>query len=263
MKILIVEDERELAKSMVEYLSAEQYLCEVASTFKDSLIKIESFDYDCILLDISLPEGNGLMILEELKKANKQDGVIIISAKNALDDKIRGLQIGADDYLTKPFHLPELNARIYSIIRRKQFNNSNIVKQEELEINLLAKTVAINNELIALTKKEFDLLIYFIGNKNRVLSKSTLAEHLSGDYADMLDNHDFVHAHVKNLKKKLSDGGSKQTIKQFMEPDINGKDEKFTAEVAQTAQHLCIHRFCIEHPLLFSARGLDLAKGTG
>jgi len=213
MKILIIEDEIELAKSISEYLSGESYLCEFASTFNDAMNKIETFQYDCILLDIMLPGGSGLTILEELKRQNKQDGVIIISAKNALDDKIKGLQLGADDYLTKPFHLSELMARIYSIIRRKQFNNSNVIKQNELQINLLAKTVSINNEAIILTKKEFDLLIYFIGNKNKVISKSTLAEHLSGDFADMLDNHDFVYAHVKNLKKKLYEAGCDHYLK--------------------------------------------------
>ncbi|KFF22380.1 MULTISPECIES: response regulator transcription factor [unclassified Chryseobacterium] len=213
MKLLIIEDETELAKSISEYLSEENYLCEFAATFSEAMRKIEAFHYDCILLDITLPDGNGLTILEELKKQNKQDGVIIISAKNALDDKIKGLQLGADDYLTKPFHLSELMARIYSIIRRKQFSNSNIIKQNELQIDLLAKTVSVNDQTIILTKKEFDLLIYFIGNKNRVISKSTLAEHLSGDFADMLDNHDFVYAHVKNLKKKLYDAGCDHYLK--------------------------------------------------
>lgn len=213
MKLLIIEDETELAKSISEYLSEENYLCEFASTFSEAMSKIEAFQYDCILLDITLPDGNGLTILEELKRQNKQDGVIIISAKNALEDKIKGLQLGADDYLTKPFHLSELMARIYSIIRRKQFRNSNIVKQNELQIDLLAKTVSVRDQTIVLTKKEFDLLIYFIGNKNRVISKSTLAEHLSGDFADMLDNHDFVYAHVKNLKKKLYDAGCDHYLK--------------------------------------------------
>lgn len=213
MKVLIVEDEIELAKSIVEYLSEESYLCEVASTFSEAMHKIDIYQYDCILLDITLPDGNGLRILEELTKANKQDGVIIISARNSVEDKINGLKLGADDYLTKPFHLSELTARIYSIIRRKQFNNSNIIKKDELEIDLRAKTVAVNNKPIALTKKEFDLLIYFIGNKNSILSKSNLAEHLSGDFADMFDNHDFVYAHIKNLKKKLSDAGYEHYIK--------------------------------------------------
>lgn len=213
MKILIIEDEKELAKSIAEYLSTENYLCEKTSTFHEAMYKIEIFNYDCILLDITLPDGNGLKILEELKKQQKQDGVIIISAKNSLEDKIKGLQIGADDYLTKPFHLSELAARVYSIIRRKQFDNTNIIQQNELTIDLLAKTVSANNKPIILTKKEFDLLLYFIGNKNRVLSKSTLAEHLSGDFADMLDNHDFVYAHVKNLKKKLSEAGCESYLK--------------------------------------------------
>ncbi|WP_102981095.1 response regulator transcription factor [Chryseobacterium scophthalmum] len=213
MKILIIEDETELAKSISEYLSGENYICEFASTFYAAIEKIETFQYDCILLDIMLPDGNGLAILDELKKQNKEDGVIIISAKNALDDKIKGLQLGADDYLSKPFHLSELMARIYSIIRRKQFNNSNVIKQNELQIDLLSKTVTINNKTIVLTKKEFDLLIYFVGNKNKVISKSTLAEHLSGDFADMLDNHDFVYAHVKNLKKKLYEAGCEHYLK--------------------------------------------------
>ena len=213
MKILIIEDELELAKSIATYLSEQHYLCEFAPTLQDALDKIQLYQYDCILLDIGLPDGNGLKLLEELKTQRKQDGVIIISAKNALDDKIHGLQLGADDYLTKPFHLSELTARIYSLIRRKQFNSSNIVVQNEIQIDLLAKTVVVNDLPVVLTKKEFDLLMFFIGNKNKVISKSTLAEHLSGDIADMLDNHDFVYAHVKNLKKKLQDAGSQSYIK--------------------------------------------------
>ncbi len=160
-----------------------------------------------------LPGGSSMEVLEELKRQNKQDGVIIISAKDAVDDKIKGLQIGADDYLTKPFHLAELTARIHSIIRRKQFGHSNRIQQNELEVDLLAKTVTVKEKEVSLTKKEFDLLIYFIGNKNRVISKSTVAEHLSGDFADMMDNHDFVYAHVKNLKKKLNDAGCNNYLK--------------------------------------------------
>ena len=213
MKILIIEDEHDLAQSIAEYLSDENYLCEFASTYHQALDKIENYHYDCILLDIMLPDGNGMEILDELKQQDKQDGVIIISAKDALDDKIKGLQIGADDYLTKPFHLAELTARIYSVIRRKQFGNSNTIQQNELQIDLLAKTVSVNNKLISLTKKEFDLLLYFIGNKNRVISKSTLAEHISGDFADMFDNHDFVYAHIKNLKKKLNEAGCDNYLK--------------------------------------------------
>ncbi|REC45261.1 response regulator transcription factor [Chryseobacterium pennipullorum] len=213
MKILIVEDEPVLARSISEYLSEENYLCESAGRFSEAMEKINLFQYDCIVLDLMLPDGNGLCILQELKRQQKQDGVIIISAKDALDDKIEGLRLGADDYLTKPFHLSELMARVYSIIRRKHFGSCNVIEQNEIRIDLLAKTVRVNENIVALTKKEFDLLIYFIGNKNKVISKSTLAEHLSGDLADMLDNHDFVYAHVKNLKKKMYDAGCGQYLK--------------------------------------------------
>jgi DNA-binding response OmpR family regulator len=207
MKILIIEDEQELADSIGAYLAGEQYLCEYATTFTNAREKIEVYDYDCILLDLMLPGGDGMRILKELKADNKQAGVIIISAKNALDDKITGLQIGADDYLTKPFHLSELAARIYSVIRRKHFGNANILEQNEIRIDLLAKTVRVNDQELALTRKEFDLLLYFISNKNRVIAKSALAQHISGDIADMFDNYDFVYAHIKNLKKKLTEAG--------------------------------------------------------
>lgn len=213
MKLLIIEDEAALAKSMIEYLMGENYLCECAATFQQALDKIEAYRYDCILLDLMLPGGDGIQILEALKQQQVEAGVIIISAKNALEDKIRGLQIGADDYLAKPFHLSELAARIYAVIRRKQFANTNTIELKELKIDLLAKAIMVNENPVMLTKKEFDLLLYFIGNKNRVISKAALAEHLSGDFADMLDNHDFVYAHIKNLKKKLADAGCNSYIK--------------------------------------------------
>jgi DNA-binding response OmpR family regulator len=205
MKILIVEDEIELARDMMHYLSSERFLCEWASDFPSAFEKIHTHDYDCILLDIMIPGGDGLQILKELKKQQKQDGIIIISAKNSLDDKITGLKLGADDYLAKPFHHAELAARIESVIRRKQFDSNTFITQNELSIDLQAKTVSVHENSVILTKKEFDLLLFFIGNKNRVLSKSVLAEHLSGDFADMFDNHDFVYAHVKNLKRKLKE----------------------------------------------------------
>ena len=213
MKILIVEDEHELAQDIVKYLSGQNYVCEVAENYNQATDKIAVYQYDCILLDLMLPDGNGIALLEQLKRENKQDGVIIISAKNSIEDKVKGLQIGADDYLAKPFHHSELSARIHSLIRRKQFNSSNIVQQNEITIDLLGKTVKVNNIDISLTKKEIDLLLFFIGNKNRVISKSALAEHLSGDIADMFDNHDFVYAHVKNLKKKLTEANYGNYIK--------------------------------------------------
>jgi DNA-binding response OmpR family regulator len=213
MRILIIEDEKELALSISKYLQKENYQCEFAFSFKEAMDKILSFDYDCILLDLMLPGGSGLQILEELKKMNKQEGVIIISAKGSLEDKVKGLQIGADDYLAKPFHLPELAARIYSLIRRKKFGNSNIIQVSELKIDLPAHLVSVNDQVVPLTKKEFDLLLFLIGNKDRLISKTALAEHLSGEMADMLDSHDFIYAHVKNLKKKLADAGCEDHIK--------------------------------------------------
>jgi len=213
MKILIIEDEVELAQNIADYLSAENYLCEFAATYELALEKINLYQYDCILLDLMLPGGSGLQVLQVLKDLNKQEGIIIISAKNAIDDKVKGLKLGADDYLSKPFHLPELSARIYSVVRRKQFNNTNIIEQKELQIDILAKTVRVKNEAVALTRKEFELLLFFIGNKNRVVSKNALAEYLSGDIADMLDNYDFIYAHIKNLKKKLADAGCENYLK--------------------------------------------------
>ncbi|PIQ22609.1 MAG: DNA-binding response regulator [Cytophagales bacterium CG18_big_fil_WC_8_21_14_2_50_42_9] len=213
MKILIIEDEVALAQSIATYLKEQSYRCELAGTFGEALYKIALYEYDCILLDLMLPGGDGLRLLEELKRLNKQEGIIIISAKNSLEDKIQGLQIGADDYLAKPFHLSELSARLYSLIRRKQFGNSNLIQVNELQIDLLAKVVKVNAEIVNITKKEFDLLLFLIGNKNRVISKSALAEHLSGDMADMLDNYDFVYAHIKNLKRKLTEAGLPDYIK--------------------------------------------------
>ncbi len=213
MKILIIEDERELAKSMMVYLRQESYVCEVAYTSQEALEKVIFHEYDCILLDITLPDGNGLEILDRLKKEDKSEGVIIISAKNSLDDKIQGLNLGADDYLAKPFHLSEMGARISAVIRRKRFEGNNTLSFDELTIDLVGKVTTVNNKLIDLTRKEYDLLLFLISNKNRVVSKNAIAEHLSGDAADVFDNFDFIYAHMKNLKKKLSEAGSQDFIK--------------------------------------------------
>jgi len=213
VKILIVEDEVELANDMEMFLTSEKYICEKATTYNEALYKVLNYSYDCILLDLMLPGGDGMQILNFLKKENRNDGVIIISAKNSLEDKIHGLKIGADDFLSKPFHQAELNARVFSIIRRKQFDSANVIQSGAVGVDLLSKSASVNNERIILTKKEFDLLVYFIGNKNKVISKSALAEHLSGDFADMFDNFDFVYAHVKNLKKKLNISGNECQLK--------------------------------------------------
>lgn len=213
MKLLIIEDGEQLAESIVEYLHQEGYHCEVVNTLEDAKEKVFMHQYDCILLDITLPDGNGLTILEQLKLQNKMDGVIIISAKDSLDDRINGLKLGADDYLPKPFHLPELGARIEALIRRKNFQGSNKVILNELTVDVQAHLVTVNDSHVALTRKEYELLLFLISNKGRIISKNSIAEHLSGDMADMLDNHGFVYAHIKNLKRKLSDSGCKDYLK--------------------------------------------------
>lgn len=213
MKILIVEDELALSKSIVSYLNSENYLCEVANNFNDAIEKSDSYDYDCVLLDISLPDGNGLSVLKSLKENNKTEGVIIISAKNSIEDKIEGLKLGADDYLPKPFHLSELSARIAAVIRRRRFNGDNILIHNEITIDTLAKTVTINNVPVDLTRTEYDLLLYFSVNKNRVLSKAAIAEHLSGEEIYLYENYDFIYAHIKNLKKKLTKSGCNDYLK--------------------------------------------------
>lgn len=213
MKILVIEDESELSKSIVAYLSSENYLCDIAADYATAIDKIESFDYDCILLDITLPGGNGLNILKELKSNNKTEGVIIISAKNAIDDRIAGLNLGADDYLPKPFHLSELSARVAAIIRRRRFDGNSVIDLHELSIDTAAKTVSVNNKAVDLTRKEYDLLLYLASNKNRVISKNAIAEHLTKDEADVFDNFDFIYAHIKNLKKKLTQAGCTDYIK--------------------------------------------------
>lgn len=213
MKLLIIEDEKKLSDSIVAYLSGEKYLCEQAFTFQDALLKVRVYDYDCILLDLMLPGGNGLDILREIRARQNPAGVIIVSAKDSLDDKVLGLEIGADDYLAKPFHLAELSMRIYAVIRRREFSASNIMKDNGITIDLLKKTVSANGKPIVLTKSEYELLLFFISNKNRVVSKSALAEHLSGEMADMMDSIDFVYTHIKNLKSKLAKAGIKDCIK--------------------------------------------------
>jgi DNA-binding response OmpR family regulator len=213
MKILLIEDETELAKSILHYLSVKDFVCEWANSKETALDKISSYEYDCILLDLMLPDGNGFDILLHLKSEYKTEGVIIISAKEALETRIEGLEMGADDFLTKPFHLSELQVRIQALIRRKNFKGNNVFGFKEIEVDIRSRTVRMNGIQLDCTRKETDLLLFLMGNENKVLSKSAIAEHLSGDMADMLDNHDFVYAHIKNLKNKLRDGGAADYIK--------------------------------------------------
>lgn len=223
MKILIIEDERELVKSMAQYLRQESYVCEVAYTAQEANEKILLFDYDCILLDINLPDGNGLKILETLRAHQKADGVIIITARNSVEDKVAGLNLGADDYLAKPFFLPELAARVSAVIRRKRFNGSNRITFHEITVDLLGKTLHVSQQPVELTRKEYDLLVFLLANRNRVVSKNAIAEHLSGDDAELLDKFDFIYTHMKNLKRKLADARAGDYIK-----TVYGLGYKFT-----------------------------------
>ncbi|MBL4677405.1 MAG: response regulator transcription factor [Mucilaginibacter sp.] len=208
MKVLVIEDEPGLRDSIRDYFTEGGNICETANDFESAIQKINLYRYDCILLDITLPNGSGLDILESLKANHHPDGVLIISAKNSLDDRLHGLDLGADDYLTKPFHLSELKARVMAIVRRKSFNGNREIIFNEITVDLLAKQVEVSHTPVKLTKKEYALLLYFIANKGKVISKNAIAEHLWGDEIDISDNFDFIYSHIKNLRKKLMDAGS-------------------------------------------------------
>ncbi|MCX6279881.1 MAG: response regulator transcription factor [Bacteroidetes bacterium] len=223
MKVLLIEDEPQLSQDISEYLYKEKFLCEVVPNFEDAHEKINLYQYDCVIVDIGLPDGNGLDIIRSLKKNGSETGIIIISAKNSLDDKITGLEIGADDYLTKPFHLSELNARIKSIIRRRSFGGANEIIFNEIRILPEQMEAMVNGQSLGLTKKEYDLLIFFISNKERVLTREAIAEHLWGDQMDMADSFDFIYTHIKNIRKKIIDKGGEDYIH-----TIYGMGYKFT-----------------------------------
>lgn len=203
MKVLIIEDEAELRETLKGSLVKEDYIVETAGDFRSAMDKVSVYDYDCILLDIMLPGGSGLQVLDLLKQEGKSDNVIIISAKDSLDDKLRGLELGADDYLTKPFHIAELNARIKAVLRRKQCDGKNTLAMGNLLLDLNDRNLSIAGEPVALNRKEFDILNYFLLNKNRLVSKSALAEHVWGDNTDQADNLDFIYSQIKNLRKKF------------------------------------------------------------
>ena len=213
MKLLLVEDEKALLDNMLAYLHRGDILCEAAATFQEAQDKLLSFAYDIVVLDIMLPDGNGLQLLRLLKDAQPEAGVLIVSAKNALDDRVQGLELGADDYLTKPFHLPELNARLRAIYRRRKFQGHKAVQFNEISINTDTHDATVHDTPLTLTLKEYELLLFFIANKNRVLTKQTIAEHLWGDHVDLQDSFDFVYQHIKNLRKKITAAGGEDYIK--------------------------------------------------
>ncbi|MDM1346890.1 response regulator transcription factor [Myroides marinus] len=203
MKVLVIEDEKELREVITQSLEKECYIVEQASTFKEGINKLAGYDYDCILLDIMLPDGSGIDLLRELKSMNKEDSVIIISAKDSIDDKVLGLELGADDYLTKPFHLSELLARIKSVLRPKNQQGFQSLKWNNIEIFVDERSVLVDSHAMVLNNKEFELLYYFVVNANRLVTKSSIAEQIWGDNMDEADSYDFVYSQVKNLRKKL------------------------------------------------------------
>lgn len=213
MIILLIEDETELAKSIVEFIGNGNYKVDTANNYSDASEKINLYLYDCALVDLMLPDGPGLDLVKKLKKIQPKCGIIIITAKDTLDDKLTGLDLGADDYLTKPFHLAELNARIKSVIRRRNFDGSSEIILNEIVIDTEKREVNVYQHALELTRREFDILLFFASNKERVVTKESIVEHVWGDDANSFDNFDFVYTHIKNLRKKLIDHGAKDYIR--------------------------------------------------
>lgn len=223
MKLLIVEDQKDLADSIKQFIAGEGYQSDFAFNFSKAEELINLTAYDCALVDIMLPDGNGLELIKVIKRLQPQCGIIVISAKNSIDDKLAGLDLGADDYLTKPFHLAELNARIKSVIRRRNFDGNNVIVLNELSIDTQKYEVKVKNTLIELTRREYEILLFFISNKERVLTKEAIVEHVWGDNSSAFDNFDFVYTHIKNLRKKIKDAGAGDYLK-----SVYGIGYKFT-----------------------------------
>ena len=213
MKLLLVEDEIALRTTLVDYLRQTGYVCEVAGSHQQALEKVKLYEYDCVVLDLTLPDGNGLDILRELKADGSRAGVLIISARAALDDRLAGLDLGADDYLVKPFHLAELNSRLRAIIRRRQFQGHHHIAFRDLLVWPEQAEVFVREQPLVLTRKEYDLLLFLLANPNRVLTKEAIAEHLCGDAVDSADSFDFIYTHLKNLRKKLQEKGADNYIR--------------------------------------------------
>lgn len=213
MKVLILEDERQLREDAENYLSKNGYRCEVASTVKGGRVKLDENAFACVLIDLGLPDGSGMDLVKYIKTHYADTGIIITSARNGLEDKVEGLRIGADDYLTKPYHLSELGARIYSVIRRRNFGGQTVLKFDGIEINTSEKKVIVNGSVLYLTKKEYDILVYLASNPTFLVTKEALADAIWGDKADMATSFDFVYSQMKNLKKKIVDAGLKNYIK--------------------------------------------------
>ena len=213
MKILIVEDDQDLREITTRSLEKERYVVSQAPDYRTALQKVEDYDYDCILLDIMLPDGNGLDLLKELQALGKRTNVIILSAKDSLEDKVAGLDLGADDYLPKPYHLAELHARLKSLFRRSQREGEHKIQLGNIELFPDQFRVLIAGKQVELNRKEYDILYYFMSRPGRLVNKNTLAESVWGDHIDQVDNFDFIYAQIKNLRKRLKDAGATPELK--------------------------------------------------
>jgi len=226
MKILIVEDNPLLADDMRQFLTENGFLVELAEAWRTASDKIHDYHYDLVLIDIGLPDGNGLDLIAEIAQKEEDTGVLIVTAKNSIEDKVRGLDLGADDYITKPFHQAELNARIRSILRRKKFARNNQLEINEIKVDLVTSQAFVNAKPLKLTRKEYDLLLYFMYNPNRILTKESIAEHLWGDHIDQTDSFDFLYNHIKNLRKKISAAGGANYIRAMYGMGYKFSDKK-------------------------------------
>lgn len=213
MKILIVEDNLELRELLVRSLEKERYIVETAADYASAHMKIFVYQYDCILLDIMLPDGNGLDLLREASNRGMRLNVIILSAKDSIEDKVNGLELGADDYLPKPFHLSELHARISSLMRRVNKQSVGAIQIGNVSIDTSTFTVSVDNKPLDLGRKEYDILLFLANRKGRLVEKQILAEAVWGDYIDQADSFDFIYAQIKNLRKRLKEAGSTIEIK--------------------------------------------------
>lgn len=213
MKLLIVEDEASLQELMTATLKKEGYVVENAMDFNSALDKLGAYSYDCILLDLNLPGGNGLDILEYIKKSCAKSNVIITSARDSIDDKVRGLELGADDYLAKPFHLAELSARIRSVARRSNNDGELTYRAGNVMLEDVSQRLTVAGREVGLLKKEFDILKYFLMRPGHTVDKAVLAEAVWGDHIDQADDFQFVYAQMKNLRRKLSEAGADIEIK--------------------------------------------------
>lgn len=213
MKILIIEDDNDLREILTQFLTRERYVVETAATYREAHSKAMGYDYDCLLLDIMLPDGSGLDLLSALNKAGRRPNVIILSAKDSIDDKVNGLELGADDYLPKPFHLAELHARLKSVLRRRQRDGERWLRCGNVAVDPETFRVEVEGTPLDLGRKEYDILVYFMNRQGKLVEKQVLAEAVWGDNIDQADNFDFIYAQIKNLRKRLKEAGADIEIK--------------------------------------------------